>query len=129
MRYRFYSLAKQDQADDTNELLALFHHIHHKDGEHEVHHCGGAHAGVEYTIRHCQCGKHSIDKQVAVGHATDDQALQPTEIEIRFVEQCPGGGWHVESGAEAKRAVQKADDLTWEEVCGEDLNEPGRDTR
>ena len=100
MKYRHYYFGKPPQVDDLNEVLTLFHHIHHEDGEHEVHHCGGAHADVAYTISHCPCGEHSIDKQSAVGHATDDEELEQVEIEIRFMEKCPDGGWHVESGIE-----------------------------
>lgn len=84
-----------------DEILSLFHHIHHQDGEHRVHHCGGKHreidATLDYTIEHCLCGKHSIDKEFAVGHATDNN-LKAIEIKIKFLEKCPDGGWHVESG-------------------------------
>lgn len=83
------------------EVLSLFHHIHHKNGKHEVHHCGGKHKKInpilDYTIRHCICGKHAIDKAFAVGHATNE-LLVPIEVKIKFVEKCPDGGWHVESG-------------------------------
>ena len=36
-----------NEIDDTNEIIPLFHHIHHEDGEHEVHHCGGDHVKVD----------------------------------------------------------------------------------
>ncbi len=84
-----------------NEILSLFHHIHHKIDGHKVHHCGGKHKKInkrlDYTIRHCFCGKHSINKKVAIGHATNDN-LKSLEIKIKFLEKCPWGGWHVESG-------------------------------
>ena len=41
----------------ADDILGLFHHIHHINGEHKVHHCGGAHIEVDptvnYTIQHC----------------------------------------------------------------------------
>ena len=84
-----------------NEILSLFHHIHHDDNGHKVHHCGGDHISVDqkldYTIKHCSCGKHSINKETAVGHATDIN-IKPVEIKIKFLERCPDGGWHIESG-------------------------------
>lgn len=83
------------------DILSLFHHIHHENGEHKVHHCGGKHRKVnpklDYTIEHCPCGQHRIDKAEAIGHATDEK-LAEAELLIRFSEQCPAGGWHVESG-------------------------------
>ena len=87
------------------EILSLFHHIHHFDNKHEVHHCGGEHAKidpkVDYRIKHCNCGKHSIDKQIATGHATGSD-LNSFEVKIEFKEVCPGGGWHLESGIKLK---------------------------
>jgi hypothetical protein len=83
------------------EILSLFHHTHHKDGEHKVHHCGGKHREVnsklDYTIKHCSCGKHSIDKEIALGHVTN-KFLEAKELDIKFLEKCPKGGWHIESG-------------------------------
>ena len=70
------------------KILQYFHHIHHKDGHHEVHHCGGKHnkknPKLDYTIRHCLCNKHSINKKEAVGHDFDG-----TETIIKFSEKCP----------------------------------------
>lgn len=84
-----------------SEILSLFHHIHHFKNEHEVHHCGGEHSAIDkkvnYEISHCKCGQHSINKEIAIGHATGPDA-QPTEIKIKFLEKCPFGGWHIESG-------------------------------
>jgi len=86
---------------NQDRLLNLFHHIHHVNGEHKVHHCGGAHKDidptVDYTIEHCGCGKHKIDKQEAVGHASDAN-LDLFDVRVTFTEPCPEGGWHVESG-------------------------------
>jgi len=80
-----------------SEVLELFHHIHHENGEHKVHHCGGDHREIDprldYTIEHCPCGKHSIDKEMAIGHGVDS-----IELTIKFKEKCPRGGWHLESG-------------------------------
>jgi hypothetical protein len=84
-----------------SEVLSLFHHIHHTGGKHEVHHCGGKHKEVDpkldYTIKHCSCGKHSIDKEFAIGHASD-RLLEPLEVTLKFPEKCSEGGWHIESG-------------------------------
>lgn len=84
-----------------NEIISIFHHIHHLGKKHEVHHCGGKHCKidpkVDYIIRHCRCGKHSIDKKLAIGHTTDNR-LNKKEIKIKFTEKCPRGGWHIESG-------------------------------
>jgi hypothetical protein len=91
---------KYDSDNTVDGILSLFHHIHFRNKsciKECIHHCGGGHSKSEYTINHCQCGKHSIDKQIAVGHAWDDQA-QPMEVLVRFFEKCPDGGWHVESG-------------------------------
>jgi hypothetical protein len=74
-------------------ILDLFHHIHHLKNKHEVHHCGGKHKGLDYTIKHCKCGKHQIDKQIAVGHNSNNKP-----VKIKFSEKCPFGGWHIESG-------------------------------
>ncbi|MEK7094548.1 MAG: hypothetical protein AAB886_00370 [Patescibacteria group bacterium] len=85
----------------ADDILGLFHHIHHINGEHKVHHCGGAHIEVDptvnYTIQHCSCGKHSIDKQRAIGHGADSTFFK-TPISVVFTDECPKGGWHVESG-------------------------------
>lgn len=79
------------------QILDYFHHIHHNNGEHEVHHCGGGHKKIDkkldYKIKHCFCGKHSIDKKEAIGHDFDYN-----EVKFIFDEKCPDGGWHVESG-------------------------------
>ena len=88
------------------EILSLFHHIHHLEGEHKVHHCGGEHKTidpkVDYTIKHCSCSKHSIDEKTAIGHGTDEN-LNPVETEIEFSEACPEGGWLVESGTKVSK--------------------------
>ncbi|MGW8184973.1 MAG: hypothetical protein ACWGHO_02585 [Candidatus Moraniibacteriota bacterium] len=89
-----------------SEVLALFHHIHHKNGEHQVHHCGGKHKEInpdlDYEINHCPCGKHSINKEVAIGHNVGN-SLELVELVIKFIEKCPSGGWHVESGILTKK--------------------------
>jgi len=81
----------------TDNIIYLFHHIHHKAGEHKVHHCGGRHQAanpkLDYEIWHCRCGQHRIDKKVAIGHGTNQE-----EIEVKFMERCLEGGWHIESG-------------------------------
>lgn len=84
-----------------NDIIFLFHHIHHDANEHRVHHCGGKHKDidpkVDYTISHCLCGKHSINKEMAIGHAVNEQ-LTACEVKVKFLEKCPHGGWHIESG-------------------------------
>lgn len=80
-----------EQRYDISRLLSLFHHIHHENGKHEVHHCGGLHAASEYTIAHCSCSLHSVNRQIVVGHAS-------VRVAVRFTEICPDGGWHMESG-------------------------------
>jgi len=84
-------------ASKKDHLLSLFHHIHHEDDGHAVHHCGGKHKDLPYTIEHCSCGKHRIDMEEAVGHGTQrgDDLLAVT---VRFSQECPDGGWHIESG-------------------------------
>lgn len=84
-----------------SNILSLFHHIHHNNGKHEVHHCGGKHKEIDpalnYTIHHCACGLHAIDKRIAIGHATNGR-MESVAYSIVFTEECPEGGWHVESG-------------------------------
>ena len=88
------------------EILSLFHHTHHENREHKVHHCGRKHKEVNpklnYTIKHCSCGKHVIDKNFATGHATNE-FLESVELVVEFTEKCPGGGWHIESGILSSR--------------------------
>lgn len=69
---------------NENNLIYLFHHIHHQSGEHKVHHCGGQHKGVNYKIEHCVCGLNRINKKIAIGHGTDQE-----EINVEFSEQRP----------------------------------------
>ncbi len=87
--------------DAEKEIIHLFHHIHHLEKDHKVHHCGGAHSEIDpkvnYNIEHCDCGKHRIDKEKAIGHAMNEK-LQSVEVKILFTEKCVEGGWHVESG-------------------------------
>jgi hypothetical protein len=90
---------------NKDDILSLFHHIHHLNNKHEVHHCGGKHSAIDpeldYEIKHCKCNKHSINKEVAIGHSVDTN-LESVEIKIKFLEQCPDGGWHIESGVKLK---------------------------
>jgi len=72
------------------KILQYFHHIHHTDKGHEAHHCGGKHKGLNYTIKHCACGKHSIDKQTAIGHDFEGK-----KVSFIFKQKCPAGGWHI----------------------------------
>ena len=70
-----------------NQILFLFHHIHHEGKKHEVHHCGGKHQELSYKIKHCKCGMHSIDKNLADGHDFNDNI-----VKVKFFEKCPSGG-------------------------------------
>lgn len=94
--------ANNNKPELKMDILGLFHHLHHNiDDEsaikHEIHHCGGAHVKVnpklDYTIAHCKCGKHKIDKKRAIGHD-----LNYNEKLVEFVDACPEGGWHIEGG-------------------------------
>jgi len=81
----------------TFQVIELFHHIHHLNNEHVVHHCGGKHfegnSRLDYEIKHCNCGKHCISKKEAIGHDFEQR-----EFLVEFTEGCPEGGWHIESG-------------------------------
>jgi len=90
---------------NKEDLVYLFHHLHHRAGEHEVHHCGGRHKGVGYKILHCACGLRNISKQTAIGD-TVDKELAKRRLRIKFAEKCPEGGWHIESGKLERRAVE-----------------------
>ena len=85
------------QKQRIDNIIYLFHHIHHRSNDHEVHHCGGEHNGVDYEINHCSCGLHRINKEIATGDIIDDK-LNQAKITIRFTNKCPEGGWHIESG-------------------------------
>ena len=111
------SVVAQKEAPDPTltTLLSLFHHTHHKQDDggeliHEVHHCGGEHAKVDptvdYTIKHCPCGLHSINKIKATGHGTR-RNLDLLTIPVTFTEKCPGGGWHIESGKVSQEHAAK----------------------
>lgn len=86
------------------DILYLFHHIHHEGRSHAVHHCGGEHKKIDdevnYLINHCACGNHSINRNYAIGHGTGEN-LDTVKVKIKFLEKCPAGGWHIESGVKA----------------------------
>ena len=89
---------------DNDDIIYLFHHIHHNTNDeneiiHVVHHCGINHpdSDLDYAIEHCACKKHKIDKEIAIGHTTNEN-LEKVPLEIKFLEKCPEGGWHIESG-------------------------------
>jgi len=86
---------------NSEDLLYLFHHIHHRNGKHETHHCGGKHPGAYYDIVHCSCGLHSIDQKTTHGD-TITEDLQLKKVKLEFFEKCPDGGWHIESGKLSK---------------------------
>ncbi len=97
VNYENPTIVKLDKIDNKVDVLTLFHHIHHLNNCHIVHHCGGNHSKinvkVNYNIKHCNCNKHNIDKSEAIGHDSRNK-----EILIEFIEQCPEGGWHIEGG-------------------------------
>lgn len=76
-----------------DKILYLFHHIHHDGKKHKIHHCGGNHNGLNYNIKHCKCGMHSINKSLAIGHDFDNNL-----VKVKFFKRCPDSGWHIESG-------------------------------
>jgi len=84
-----------------SEILSFFHYIKHNNGKHEVCHYGGKPnemiALSDYAIKHCSCGKHTIDRSTAFGHTTG-VLLDTLNVIVEFSEKCPDGGWHVESG-------------------------------
>lgn len=82
------------------KILYFFHHIHHLDGKHEVHHCGGQHRDLSYNIKHCECGKHTINKREVKGHDFNENS-----VKVKFYEKCPEGGWHIESGKIIKKGI------------------------
>lgn len=93
-------------SEKQKNLLSLFHHGHHQadlpkgkvaSGGHEWHHCGGQHKGLGYRIKHCACGRHQINKQIAIGHGIGKN-LETIIVKTEFIETCPAGGWHIESG-------------------------------
>lgn len=91
-------MSKQDTFQkEINNIIYLFHHIHHKFNGHEVHYCGGKHDGADYEINHCSCGLHRIDKEIAIGDTIDDK-LNQMKITVKFTDKCSEGGWHLESG-------------------------------
>lgn len=94
-------ISKRAKLEKTPSVVALFHHLHHDikkdDMEHEEHHCGGKHPDSKYDIKHCKHGKHAINKEEAIGHATDKN-IEPLEVKIYFAEPCEDGWWHIESG-------------------------------
>lgn len=96
-----FILSKWAKLKSTPSVVTLFHHLHHDvekdDMEHEEHHCGGKHPDSKYDIKHCEHGKHAINKEEAVGHATDKN-IEPLEVKIYFSEPCEEGWWHIESG-------------------------------
>lgn len=84
-----------------DDILYLFHHIHHRKNLHQVHHCGYSHSKIntklDYSIYHCKCQKHCINKSIALGH-TIDSCGKFLELRVVFKEKCPDGGYHLESG-------------------------------
>ena len=103
-KYLMYKGARYRVVGKAENILSLFHHLHYEkvkgkeEIEDELHHCGGDHPGAEYTIEHCEHGKHRINKNPAIGHAWDTDA-KPVEMLVKFKEKCTEGGWwHIESG-------------------------------
>lgn len=81
------------------DVLQHFHHVHHDVFPPAVEHCGGAHRRIDprldYTIEHCECKLHRIDKRRALGH---DENMN--EITWRFEAVCPfrPDWYHMEQG-------------------------------
>jgi len=85
----------------NDNILYLFHHLHFEKSKDDIHHCGGGHRKIDsvvnYEINHCVCSQHSINREEAIGHSVDAE-LKSIEIKVKFLEKCPQGGWHIESG-------------------------------
>lgn len=86
-------------AELKDEILGLMHHFHHDfNMNHSVHHCGGKHQILDYSvdieIQHCKCRKHRCNKQKSFYHLG---YFIPTYTAILLTEKCPEGGWHLES--------------------------------
>jgi len=78
------------------DIMSWCHHIHHVGMDsHVVHHCGGDHSGAEYTINHCRCGLHVIDREfIRLGV----HSINEIPIIVRFTSKCPyEDKWHIES--------------------------------
>lgn len=83
---------------DQCNPLDYTHHIHH-DQNHKVHHCGGAHNDLGYTVVHCKCGKHRIyGESVKINKPLILHGYEQQYVKFIFDEICPEGGFHVESG-------------------------------
>jgi len=105
--YIMFNITKNMDPD----IIYHFHHIHHNtieneenNLEHEVHHCGGDHVKINprlnYTIQHCKCKKHRINKKKALGHDMNNEVI------FVFSEPCPEGGYHVESGVVLEKKIK-----------------------
>lgn len=103
------------------EYLTWFHHVHFNTGETVIHHCGGGHVKMnpklDYTIRDCSCGKHRIDKEIAIGHD-----IKMKIRKVRFTEKCPDGGWHVESGTTKRKKINETVVLKFEDFLNNKLD-------
>jgi len=126
-----FKIFESKDVGEENNITYLFHHIHHKideEGEtyHEVHHCGSDHPDpdLDYTIEHCGCGKHRIDKKIAIGHATNEELIK-VPVEVIFNEKCPEGGWHIESGGKHEQLKENVDHSDIDPYGEEDWDDNG----
>lgn len=93
--YRFPLTIKQRFVDD---LIALFHHYHHVEENHIVHHCEHF-DGVE--IIHCGCKTITSSRQHAMNRKFTDCMVHLPDItginfmELELVDECPfNKGWY-----------------------------------
>lgn len=103
--YMAHCLTFVQREEFKENPIYYFHHYHIDENiknpeQPAVEHCGGEHVKMDkdlnYTIKHCSCKKHAIDKQFAFGH---DERLE--KVLFIFSELCYGdhrGWYHLESG-------------------------------
>lgn len=79
-------------------LLSQFHHTHHENGNHIIHHCGGNHGGIEHTkdykIHHCIHNKHAINKKKITAKL---EQFEHQIVDFIFTEQCKENYYHIEN--------------------------------
>lgn len=90
-------------------ILQYFHKVRHSRKKHEVHHYGKESG---YNVEHCECGKHSCDRELITVPA------EKNIISIKLNERCPYGGWHLESGEIIKHNISFFKKVKiWYKVC------------
>ena len=82
-----------DKDGFNKDILQHFHHINQSSSE--VYHCCREHeqCGRHHVIKHCEHGKHAINKEFAPGHN-----FELNKVYFHFVDECGDGTWHIETG-------------------------------